>query len=118
MRVFVSHPLDTIQIDTVIVLQDAANPRNGRDGIGAYADTVTIEIGRSEPAALGVVDEKWMRQHADYDSGKQHERLTMCLGLQESDNCQLGNVILQMAHNIFESRARHFHIGEVEDDTG
>ena len=76
---------------------------------------LALEIGRRDPAALGIVNQKRMRQRADHHRGKQHQRFAMCLGLQVSHDRQLGDVVLQMAHDIFERRVRHFHVGEIED---
>lgn len=36
--IFESHPLDAIEIDTVIVLQNAADPSGGGHGVSPYAD--------------------------------------------------------------------------------
>ena len=42
----------------------------------------------------------------------------MLLRLQISYDRQLGNIVLQMAHDILEGGIRHLHIGEVEGDAG
>mgnify|MGYP001764212013 CR=1 FL=1 len=47
MRIFEGHPLDAVEIDSVIVLQDTADPRRGRHGVSSYADAPIYEVGRS-----------------------------------------------------------------------
>src|SRR5581483_4961233 len=44
----------------------------------------------------------------------QSKRLAVGLGLEKSDDRQLGDIVFQMPHHVFESRVWHFHVGEIE----
>ncbi len=115
MGIFESHPLDAIEIDTVIVLQNAADPSGGGHGVSPYADPAAREVGQRDPSAPGIVDEKRVRQSAHHHRGQQHQRFAVSLRLQESDDRQFGDVVLQMAHDVLERSVRHSYIGKIED---
>ena len=52
MRVLERHPVDRIQIDAIVIGQDAAQPGAGRGGERADADALAVEVGRLQRAAL------------------------------------------------------------------
>ena len=116
VRIFESHPLDIIQIDAVIVLQDAANPCRRGHRIGADPDAPAREIAGRNPAAFGIVDKEWVRHAANDNCGQEHERFAIGFGLQECNYSQFRDVVLQMAHDVFERCVRYFHVGKVEDN--
>jgi hypothetical protein len=116
VRIFESHPLDIIQIDAVIVLQDAANPRRCGHRIGANPDAPAREIAGRNPAAFGIVDKEWVRHAANDNCGQEHERFAIGLGLQECNYSQFRGVVFQVTHDVFERCVRHFHVDKVEDD--
>jgi hypothetical protein len=56
MGIFEGDPLDGVEIDAVVVLQNTAHPGRRGDRVSANADTHAFEIGWRDFAALGIVD--------------------------------------------------------------
>ena len=68
------HPRDAVQVDAVLVLQDAARPQAGRDGVAAIdADLLAFEILRGPDARLRVVEDGAMmkRAHRKHRDGRE-----------------------------------------------
>ena len=100
----------------MIVGEDAAHPCAGGDRVRPDADPPAGEIARRERTAGGVVDEERMLKAAHHHRRQQDERLAVRLGDQEGDDCELGEVELEVTHHPLERGARRFHVGDVERD--
>ena len=75
MRVLERDPVDRIEIDAVVVGEDAAQPCAGRGGEGADADALVVEIARRELPRLRIVKRMRMLEPRQHDIRQQHHRL-------------------------------------------
>src|SRR5258706_12158174 len=109
------HPCHLAEIDAVLVLQDAAHPQSGRDGIAPVdAHSPAFQIFRCADARFRVVDDRAVvkgphRKHRD-----RGERLPMGPRAQVRRHRQFADVELEAAHHAPEGLDDDRHVLEVE----
>jgi hypothetical protein len=102
VRLLERHPAHRVQVDAVVVGEDAAHPGGRGDGIGAHPDPLPGELLRPERAARGIVGERPV-----LEAGRHHRRqepigLAVRLGEEEGHQRELGDVELEIAHHPLE----------------
>src|SRR5262245_10476758 len=111
MGILERDPVDTLWVDTVIVLQDAADPHGGGLAVGAHTHAPAREpIGRNwigTPAQYRSV----LKSPHDCD-WQEHERLAIALRLNIGGNGHFAHIETLLAYHGFEKPVRRLDVGE------
>src|SRR5438477_8331197 len=102
MRIFEGDPLDTLEVDTMLLLKNSPDPRTRRLGVGPNADAPAIEIGRGEVSALRIVENRVVLAASNYNRRHENVRLVKGLCLQERDDGQFAKIELLLPDKCLE----------------
>ena len=76
VRILERDPVDAVEIDAIVVGEDAANPGAGRGGEGANADALAVEVGGRQRPFGRIVDRVWVLEASDH--GRRQQRQAVC----------------------------------------
>jgi hypothetical protein len=116
VRLLERHPAHGVDVDPVIVGEDAAEPHARRHRVGADADAAAIEVLRAQLAARGVVHEERVLEAPEHHRRQQHVGLAVRLRHQVGHDGELGDIELEVAHGALERAGDLRNIGEIESD--
>ena len=109
------HPRDLPEIDAVLVLQHAARPESGRDGVAAVdADPLAFQILRAANAGVGVDQNCAVMKRAHREDRDGGERLPVRLGAQVRGHRHLRDVEVETTHHSPERLDDDRHVLERE----
>jgi hypothetical protein len=114
VRLLEGYPFDAVEVDTVVVGQDTADPGAGGRGERADADALALEIGGRHRPLAGVVDRIGMLEAADHRRGQQRQRLAVRLGEQIGHDRHFRDVVLVVPDHALESVPDRNDFGELE----
>jgi len=119
MRIVERDPGHAIEIDTVFMLEHAADPKSGGLRIGADGRPFDLRCPwASALKMLGVVSDAMVLEPAGDRRRKQHVRLAVCFRLQERDDRELAAVILAVADHSLEAIVGGRRPAEIERNDG
>ena len=116
MGVLERDPVDPVEIDAMVVGEDAAQPCAGRGGKGADADALVVEIARREFPCLCIVKRMRMLKPGQHDIRQQHHRLPKALRHQVGNDRHLRDVKRALADHRLEALVGRRIWREIERD--
>ena len=114
MRVLERHPLHRIEVDAMLIGQDAAQPRTRSGGERADADPPALEIARLQVAEIGPVDRVGILMPRYHHARQQHHRLAETSRHQIGDDRHLRDVEGLFAHHRLEALVGRRVFSEIE----
>ena len=116
MSILERHPIDRIEVDTMIIGENAAQPGAGRGGEGTDADALAVQIGRLQRALLGIVKRVGMLKPRHHHVGQQHHRFANAFRHQIGDDRHLRDVERPFADHRLEALVGRRVVDEIEAD--
>ena len=115
MLVAGQHPGDLVEIDAVLVLQDAARPDAGGDRVAAVdADPPAFQVLGRLDAGLRVDQDGAVMEGAHQEDRQRREPLPMRPGADVGGDRHLADVELEPAHHAPEGVDERIHLHEIE----
>src|SRR5262245_63947428 len=114
MAVLLRYPMDAIDIDAIVVGQDAAHPGDRGLAVRSHSHALAGQIGRRERATGGAVHNGVVLEAAHYGGGQEDERLAVGLRLQKGRDRHFADVEFQLPHHRLEEAIGRLDVGKVE----
>ena len=116
MGVLERDPIDRIEVDAVIIGENAAQPRAGRGGEGADTDALAVQIGRLQGSLLRIVKRVSVLKPRHHNARQQHHRLAKTFRHQIGDDGHLRDVEGAFAHHRLEAFVGRRILREIQRD--
>src|SRR6185295_16108209 len=96
---FLAPPLDALELDAVVVLQDAAHPEAGGILQGVEADALAVEVGGLLDAAVGALHDVAVAEAPVWEHRNRGERGALVAGHEVGDERELADVEFLVAQH-------------------
>src|SRR5437899_3762674 len=117
MAILLRHPVDAIDIDAIVVGQDAARPGDRGLAVRSHPHALAWQIRGRERAPGGAVHNRVVLEATHDGGGQKDDRLAVGLRLQIGRDRHFADVEFELAHHRLEEAIGRLDVAKVKGDT-